>query len=133
MSQLADSSEEKKRPLSSFVKWMVCIIALIGFAFDIYELLMLPLILRPALQELIGAPPGTPEFEYWRGVLFFVPAIVGGLFGLLGGYLTDLLGPTPCVGDQYFAVCVFRNGKWFCDDGRMVAVFSLHRFHWRVR
>jgi len=77
---------------SFFVKATVCVIAAIGFAFDIYELLMLPLILRPALQELIGAAPGTAEFEYWRAVLFFVPAMVGGIFGLLGGYLTDLWG-----------------------------------------
>jgi MFS family permease len=74
------------------VQWIVCIIAAIGFAFDIYELLMLPLILRPALLELVGASPGTPEFEFWVGMLFFMPAMVGGVFGLLGGYLTDLWG-----------------------------------------
>jgi len=78
----------------TFVQWLVCVIAVIGFAFDIYELLMLPLIIRPALLELVGetAKPGTPEFETWVGLLFFVPAIVGGVFGLLGGYLTDLWG-----------------------------------------
>ncbi|MEX0937316.1 MAG: MFS transporter [Pirellulales bacterium] len=74
------------------VQWAVCVVAALGFAFDIYELLMLPLILRPALLELVGARPGTPEFEFWVGMLFFVPAIAGGLFGLLGGYLTDLWG-----------------------------------------
>lgn len=78
--------------ISTRTKWIVCFIAAIGFAFDIYELLMLPLILRPALSELAGVSPGTPEFEYWRGILFFVPAMVGGLFGLAGGYLTDLYG-----------------------------------------
>ena len=76
----------------TFVQWTVCVIASIGFAFDIYELLMLPLILRPALLELVGAKPGTPEFESWVGILFFAPAVAGGLFGLLGGYLTDLWG-----------------------------------------
>ncbi|HEX3600764.1 MAG TPA: MFS transporter, partial [Lacipirellulaceae bacterium] len=73
-------------------QWLVCIIAAIGFAFDTYELLMMPLILRPAMLEMLGAPPNTPEFNHWRGLLFFVPAIVGGIFGLLGGYLTDRLG-----------------------------------------
>ena len=63
-----------------------------GFAFDIYELLMLPLIVRPALQELVGAMPGSPEFQMWVGRLFYIPAIAGGIFGLLGGYLTDILG-----------------------------------------
>lgn len=80
-------------PASRFttVQWLVCIIAAIGFAFDIYELLMLPLILRPALMEF-GILPNTPDFNFWRGMLFFVPAFVGGIFGLLGGYLTDRLG-----------------------------------------
>jgi MFS family permease len=68
------------------------VIAAIGFAFDIYELLMMPLILRPALLELLNAPPNTPAFNLWRGLLFFIPAFVGGIFGLLGGYLTDRLG-----------------------------------------
>jgi MFS family permease len=72
--------------------WLICIIAAIGFAFDIYELLMLPLIVGPALQELLGAAPGTPEFQTWVGRLFYIPAVAGGIFGLLGGYLTDRLG-----------------------------------------
>src|SRR5687767_2119011 len=74
------------------VQWLICIIAAIGFAFDIYELLMLPLIVRPALLELLMIRPGTPEFERAVGLLFFVPALAGGVFGLLGGYLTDRLG-----------------------------------------
>ncbi len=73
-------------------QWLICVIASIGFAFDIYELLMLPLILRPALLELTGFQPGTPEFQMWVGRLFYIPAFAGGFFGLLGGYLTDRLG-----------------------------------------
>src|SRR5687767_14994751 len=72
--------------------WLVCVIAAIGFAFDIYELLMLPLIVGPALQELGGLTRGTPEFARWFGLLFYVPAVCGGIFGLLGGYLTDRFG-----------------------------------------
>jgi Major Facilitator Superfamily len=73
-------------------EWLICIIAAIGFAFDTYVLLMLPLIVGPALGELIHARPGTPAYADWVGFLFFVPAVFGGVFGLLGGYLTDLLG-----------------------------------------
>ena len=81
-------------------QWLICIIAAIGFAFDIYELLMLPLIIKPALASLggLGADglpllvPGSPEYVQWARTLFFVPAIAGGVFGLLGGYLTDRLG-----------------------------------------
>jgi MFS family permease len=73
-------------------QWLICFIAAIGFAFDIYELLMLPLIARPALLELGGIRPGTPEFRDWISILFYIPAVAGGIFGLLGGYLTDRLG-----------------------------------------
>lgn len=74
------------------LQWTICGIAAIGFAFDIYELLMLPLIVRPALLELLNATPGTPLFNQWVGMLFYIPAVCGGVFGLLGGYLTDLFG-----------------------------------------
>lgn len=73
-------------------QWLICIIASIGFAFDIYELLMLPLIVRPALMELAQLKPGSAGFNQWTGLLFWIPALAGGLFGLLGGYLTDRLG-----------------------------------------
>jgi MFS family permease len=80
--------------------WLVCAIAAIGFAFDIYELLMLPLVVKPALAALggttpEGAPllvPGSPAYVQWARALFFLPALAGGVFGLVGGYLTDLFG-----------------------------------------
>jgi MFS family permease len=74
------------------IQWLICAIAAIGFAFDIYEILMLPLIVRPALLELSGAVPGSPEYQMWVGRLFYIPAFAGGIFGLIGGYLTDRFG-----------------------------------------
>jgi MFS family permease len=74
------------------VQWLICVIAALGFAFDIYELLMLPLVIGPALRELVNATPGTPAYNQWTGLIFWIPAIAGGVFGLLGGYLTDRLG-----------------------------------------
>jgi len=61
---------------------------------------MLPLVIKPALAALGGSTaagvpllvPGSPEYTKWARALFFVPAIAGGIFGLLGGYLTDILG-----------------------------------------
>jgi MFS family permease len=73
-------------------QWLICTIAALGFAFDIYEVLMAPLVVGPAIAELTGARPGTPEFNRWVGLFFWIPAIVGGAFGLLGGYLTDRFG-----------------------------------------
>src|SRR5262252_5315878 len=74
------------------VQWLIVIIAAIGFAFDSYELLMLPLIVRPALIELLHVAPNSPAINDWAGLFFFVPAVAGGIFGLIGGYLTDLFG-----------------------------------------
>jgi MFS family permease len=74
------------------IQWLICGVACLGFAFDLYESLMLPLIVRPALTSLGNLRPGTHWFNLWVGLLFYVPNIAGGLFGLLGGYLTDLLG-----------------------------------------
>lgn len=74
-------------------QWLICVIAAIGFAFDTYELLMLPLVLRPALQELGNITPADKaQWKLWFGLLFYVPAFCGGIFGLLGGYLTDRMG-----------------------------------------
>ncbi len=92
-------SGNETRGLST-TQWLICVMAAIGFAFDIYELLMLPAILKPALAELGGRTaegalvyaPGSPAYVAWARALFFLPALVGGIFGMLGGYLTDLLG-----------------------------------------
>ncbi|HEY1170109.1 MAG TPA: MFS transporter [Verrucomicrobiae bacterium] len=104
------SSSEPGLKLTT-TQWLVCVIAAIGFAFDIYELLMLPLIIKPAMAAL-SAPiveqlvangmarpeamalwvPGGEMYVKWARTLFFVPAIAGGVFGLLGGYLTDVFG-----------------------------------------
>ena len=98
-------------PKLTRTQWLICIIASIGFAFDIYELLMLPLIIKPAIAALSAplvdaavaagqtraevAPlwaPGGTHYVQWARMLFFLPALAGGVFGLLGGYLTDLFG-----------------------------------------
>jgi MFS family permease len=76
----------------SLLQWLICVIAAIGFAFDSYELLMLPLIVRPALIELLAVPPTSPAINEWVGIIFYGPAVAGGIFGLLGGYFTDLFG-----------------------------------------
>jgi MFS family permease len=53
---------------------------------------VLPLVLRPALAALGSLAPGNGAFDRWVSLLFYVPALTGGAFGLLGGYLIDRLG-----------------------------------------
>jgi len=90
-SQSAPDRVSAAGPLTP-VQWLICVIAAIGFAFDTYELLMLPLIVRPALAELLSVPPNSPQVNSWVGFLQYIPAVCGGVFGLIGGYLTDRLG-----------------------------------------
>src|SRR4051812_50060170 len=80
------------QPLT-FTIWLILIMASIGFAFDIYELLMLPLVLPPALRELLpSAAPGTPAFNQWRAPLFLGPPPARRGFRPVGGYLTHQPG-----------------------------------------
>ncbi len=82
--------------ISRVVAALICVIAAIGFAFDTYVLLMMPLIARPALGELLHVDPttaaGNAAVLRWTGYIMWSSAVCGGVFGLLGGYLTDLLG-----------------------------------------
>ena len=74
------------------LQWTICGVAALGFAFDTYELLMLPLIIRPALAALLGVELNSLAVNSWVGTMQYVPAVAGGIFGLIGGYLTDMLG-----------------------------------------
>ncbi len=89
---LSSSEPQRLTP----VQWLICTIAAIGFAFDIYELLMMPLIARPALAYLLHVDPDTTAGNdlilQWTGYIMWGSAVCGGTFGLLGGYLTDILG-----------------------------------------
>jgi MFS family permease len=74
------------------VQWLVVSVAAIGFLFDTYELLMTPLVLAPALSELLRLPPNHPEVTAWVGRVLWITALCGGVFGLLGGWLIDRFG-----------------------------------------
>ena len=80
------------RPRLTAVQSLICGVAALGFAFDLYELLVLAVVMRPALSALGGLQAGSARFNLWVGLLFYLPALTGGAFGLLGGYLTDFFG-----------------------------------------
>lgn len=114
------SNDAPKQGLTG-VQWLICFIAAIGFTFDTYELLMLPLVIEPGLGALgiaktIPNPEGgmmlNPEFQHWGRLLFFLPALLGGVFGLLGGYLTDLVGRRRMLTFSIllYAISAFASG-----------------------
>jgi MFS family permease len=82
--------------------WLVVTVAAIGFLFDTYELLMTPLVLAPALSELLRVPPNHPEVRDWVGRVLWLTALSGGIFGLLGGWLVDRLGRKSVLAGSIF-------------------------------
>ncbi len=106
------------------VQWLICGIAALGFAFDSYELLMLPLIVRPALAELLQVAPNSLTVNEWVGTMQYVPAVAGGIFGLLGGYLTDLFGRRRVL---VWSILLYAFGAFFA--GYSTTVYQL--LFWR--
>ncbi|MEP7001735.1 MAG: MFS transporter [bacterium] len=92
MNEPTQTSAVSRIPPLTPMQWLICAVAGLGFAFDLYETLMGALIVGPVLTTLGGLRPGSPAFNHWVGLFFFLPAVTGGAFGLLGGYFTDLLG-----------------------------------------
>src|SRR5881409_339569 len=79
-------------PRFTTTEWLVLMVASIGFLFDTYELLLLPLIAAPAIAEILQVPANHPLVTDWVGRMLWIAALCGGVFGLLGGWLTDRLG-----------------------------------------
>lgn len=109
-------------------QWLICIVAAIGFAFDIYVILILPLIVRPALMEMAKIAPGTPAFNDWVSLLFYVPALAGGFFGLVGGYLTDLLGRRRVLVYSILIYAVSAVVSGFATSPEMLLLFRTTAF-----
>ena len=74
------------------VQWLILATAGIGFAFDMYEMVVQAIVLRPVLLELGPYQPGTAAFNRWAGIMLFLPTMLGGIGALIGGYLTDRFG-----------------------------------------
>jgi len=104
---------ETTAPALTPVQWLICAIAAIGFAFDSYELLMLPLIVRPALADLLG---GYTQFAPYTLV---IKGLEGLLVGLVAWRLTR--GPTATAGGVAAAVLAILIGGAVMVGGYFVA------------
>ena len=78
--------------LPPVTRWLVLLVAAIGFLFDTYELLMFPVIGAQALSELLRVPPTDDLVRLWSGRMLWIAALCGGIFGLLGGVMIDRFG-----------------------------------------
>jgi len=92
--------------------WLIFITAGIGFAFDMYEIVVQAIIVRPLLMELGPYQPGTDEFNHWAGMFLFLPTVLGGMAALGGGYLTDRIGRQRVLvwSIVLYAIAAFMSG-----------------------
>lgn len=110
------------------IDWIICGVACVGFAFDTYELLVLTLTVQPALTEFLSAKPGSAEFNHWIGVMFYVPAIAGGIFGLLGGYLIDLFGRRRVLFWSILLFCFSALATGYCSSVAQLLIYRCITF-----
>jgi MFS family permease len=110
------------------IDWLICAVACIGFAFDTYELLVLTLTVQPALSEFLAAKPGSAEFNRWIGLMFYVPAIAGGIFGLLGGYLIDLFGRRRVLFWSILLFCSSALATGYCSSAPQLLLYRCVTF-----
>lgn len=116
----------------TFTTWLIVVIAVIGFAFDTYELLVWPLITRAALADLLHldryTDAGVKDIAYWGSVITWSSAVCGGVFGLLGGWLTDRFGRRAVLtwSILLFAVSALLSG--FANSYMMLLVLRCTTF-----
>jgi MFS family permease len=75
-------------------------------------------------MELLKTTPTDPKFAYWGGMLFYVPAVAGGIFGLLGGYLTDRLGRRRVL---TWSILLYAFSKFFAGFSTSVEMLLVLR------
>ena len=113
-------------------QWLIVVIASIGFAFDTYELLVMPLIARPALGDLLGVDrytdEGTQAILAWTSYITWCSAICGGIFGLLGGWLTDRFGRRTVLTYSIMLYAVSALASGFSTSALMLLVLRCTTF-----
>jgi MFS family permease len=103
-------------PRITLPQWLIIIIAIIGFLFDTYQLLMTPLAGPSAISELLKVPMNNPAVSEWMGNLLWLSALSGGVFGLLGGWLTDRLGRKFVMALGIFVYSFSPVGGAYCHS-----------------
>ena len=116
----------------TFTHWVILVIAVIGFAYDTYALLVMPLIARPALAGLLHVDPNTESgnaaVRAWTVYIMWGSAICGGVFGLLGGYLTDWFGRRTVLTYSILLYAFSALASGFANSPEMLLVLRCTTF-----
>src|SRR5438034_2188593 len=89
---------------------------------------MTPLVLAPALSELLHVPPNHPEVTAWVGRVLWMTALSGGVFGLLGGWLIDRLGRKSVMAGSIFVYSICPVLAGLSTDLTWLIVFRCATF-----
>ncbi len=116
----------------TFTHWVILVIAVIGFAYDTYALLVMPLIARPALSALLHVDPntesGNTSIRTWTVYIMWGSAVCGGVFGLLGGYLTDWLGRRTVLTYSILLYAISALASGFATSPEMLLILRCTTF-----
>ncbi len=116
----------------TFTHWVILVIAVIGFAYDTYALLVMPLIARPALSALLHVDPNTDSgsgaIRAWLVYIMWGSAVCGGVFGLLGGYLTDWFGRRTVLTWSILLYALSALASGFATSAPMLLVLRCTTF-----
>ena len=113
---------------TSFGQWMALVAALLGWMFDGFELGLLPLVARPALNDLLAdavKANGASFVDLWEGVWtagFLVGMSTG---GVVFGWLGDRIGRVRAMTLSVFAYSIFSG---LCAFSQTAEQFFLFRF-----
>ena len=106
------SAPSSSSPRLTMTQWLIVVLAAIGFAFDIYELLMAQYFTRPAIMELTGAKPGSEEYAKWARYLVLRPGPVRWAVRLVGGISDRSPGPPPSAHLEHPDLRRFGLPQW---------------------
>ena len=115
------------KPISSG-QWMALAAAILGWLFDGFEMGLFPLVMKPALKDLLSQGGATVTEELvgkWEGIMhagFLIGAATG---GVLFGWLGDRIGRVRAMS---LSVLTFALFSGLCGLGNSVGLVLFFRF-----
>src|SRR5258707_13954625 len=71
---------------------------------------------------------GSEKFNRWMGLIFYFPAIAGGIFGLLGGYLIDRFGRRRILFWSILLFCISALATGYSSSALQLLVYRCITF-----
>ena len=108
-------------------QWMALAAAILGWLFDGFEMGLFPIVMKPALTDLLGhgEPVSKEMIGKWEGIMhagFLIGAATG---GVLFGWLGDRLGRVRAMSLSVLTFAIFSG---LCGVGNSVGLVLFFRF-----